>query len=217
MGVLGYTAVRHFAHGASADAPDKTAAPDVASSRVAKLDMTPPPSKAANSAPVPSTSASGVRVPNASSLVIRRGDHAQPIRAELSGVKGASVRERELCRLHRHPPDQCDAARIGRHDSRPVRTELRRLDFATKVHRFDQGLSGGRAPDARSAVRRNRYDFFAIPTELREAHVAQVPQRFPGQPAGLRVPNLRGAVRGGSDNPLAIVAEPGEDDRSIMP
>ena len=61
MGVLGYTAVRHFAHGASADTPDKTAAPDVASGRVAKLDMTPPPTKA-NSAPVPLASASGARV-----------------------------------------------------------------------------------------------------------------------------------------------------------
>jgi len=75
MGVLGYTAVRHFAHGASADTPDKTAAPDVASSRVAKLDMTPPPSKAANSAPVPSASASSVRVgeidPDATPIPLR--------------------------------------------------------------------------------------------------------------------------------------------------
>jgi len=59
VGVLGYTAVRHFAHGATADTPDKTAAPDVASGRVGKLDMTPPPSRAASSTPVPT---SGVRV-----------------------------------------------------------------------------------------------------------------------------------------------------------
>ena len=74
MGVLGYTAVRHFAHGASADTPDKTAAPDVASGRVAKLDMTPPPTKA-NSAPVPLASASGARVgeidPDATPIPLR--------------------------------------------------------------------------------------------------------------------------------------------------
>ena len=75
MGVLGYTAVRHFAHGSSADTPDKTAAPDVASSRVAKLDMTLPPGKAASSAPIPLASASGARVgeidPDATPIPLR--------------------------------------------------------------------------------------------------------------------------------------------------
>ena len=85
MGVLGYTAVRHFAHGATADAADKTAAPDVASGRVGKLDMTPPPSKTTNSAPVPPASASGVRVgeidPDATPIPLRgaaAGGSGQP-------------------------------------------------------------------------------------------------------------------------------------------
>ena len=74
MGVLGYTAVRHFAHRATPDAADKTAAPDVASGRVGKLDMTPPPSKA-NTAPALSAPASGVRVgeidPDATPIPLR--------------------------------------------------------------------------------------------------------------------------------------------------
>src|SRR5438309_350054 len=44
-----------------------------------------------------------------------------------------------------------------------------------------------------------------------------MPHRFADQLAGLRFPDLRGAVRGSGDNPLAVVAEPGEDDRAVMP
>jgi len=75
VGVLGYTAVRHFAHGATTDTTDKTVAPDVASGRVGKLDMTPPPNRAASSAPLPAASAAGVRVgeidPDATPIPLR--------------------------------------------------------------------------------------------------------------------------------------------------
>jgi type IV secretion system protein VirB10 len=155
IGVLGFTLVHRFTRGAG-EAADKTAPPDVASGRVAKLDM-PPPAKVADAAAPPASGAPGFRVgeidPDVAPIPLRGASSAG---SSAPGRKVLSPEDAPIfaagAALSPHPTDRAQGAANAAPDAKPGSAlDAYQRQAAPLIHQLQRLASGNASPAPGSA------------------------------------------------------------------